>query len=183
MALVYSKMLELGTILPSFDLPDVVSGQNFNSDSLSTSKGKVIMFICNHCPYVIHSQKQILEISNKYLPKLEFVAISSNDVEQYPADGPKQMKDLALELKFEFPYLYDETQEVAKKYQAECTPEFYLFDQNNRLIYRGRIDESSPGNEKEANGKDLRNAIDDFLAGRKISEKQHPSIGCNIKWK
>jgi thiol-disulfide isomerase/thioredoxin len=140
------------------------------------------MFICNHCPYVIHAQKQIIEISNKYLPQIEFVAISSNDIAQYPDDGPEKMAELALKLKFGFPYLYDETQNVAKKYQAECTPEFYLFDKDNKLIYRGRLDESSPGNGIESDGKDLRNAIDNFLAGKEISDHQRPSMGCNIKW-
>jgi peroxiredoxin len=126
---------------------------------------------------------QIISISNKYSSDIEFVAISSNDVANYPEDSPQKMKEMAAKLNFKFPYLYDETQEIAKKYQAACTPEFYLFDKNNLLIYRGRIDDSSPGNGKEPSGKDLRNAIDAFLSGKKISDQQNPSMGCNIKWK
>jgi len=183
MALTYSKMLDLGTKLPDFELTNTIDNKKFNSNSLSRNKGKVMMFICNHCPYVLHSLEQIIAITDKYLPDVEFVAISSNDVVDYPEDSPQKMKELAKKLNFHFPYLYDETQEIAKKYQAACTPEFYLFDKNNLLIYRGRIDDSSPGNGKEKSGKDLRNAIDDFLAGKKISDQQHPSMGCNIKWK
>ncbi len=175
-------MLTLGTKLPNFDLINVVDNQKFNSDSLSKDKGKLIMFICNHCPYVIHYLDQIMDISNKYSSAIQFVAISSNDVSAYPEDSPEKMKQLAEKLNFNFPYLYDETQEIAKNYQAACTPEFYLFDENNLLIYRGRFDDSSPGNNKKATGSDLRKAIDDFLAGKKISDQQYPSMGCNIKW-
>ena len=183
MALTHSAMLELGTILPHFDLPNTVNNQQFSSDSLSKNKGKVIMFICNHCPYVIHQHRQILDIAKKYAGQVEFVAISSNDVENYPDDSPEKMKELALKLNFNFPYLHDESQEIAKKFKAACTPEFYLFNNDNKLIYRGRIDDSSPGNGVVSSGKDLRNAIDDFLAGREVSENQYPSMGCNIKWK
>ncbi len=183
MALTYSKMLELGTKLPEFELINVIDNQKFSSDFLSKDKGKVIMFICNHCPYVIHYHQQIIDITNKYLPQIEFVAISSNDVVNYPEDSPQKMKALAQKLDFRFPYLYDETQDIAKKYKAACTPEFYLFDKNNSLIYRGRLDDSSPGSNKEVTGKDLRNAIEDFLAGKQISDQQYPSMGCNIKWK
>ncbi len=183
MALTYSAMLELGTKLPEFELENTIDGEKFNSNSLSKNKGKVIMFICNHCPFVIHCQDQIVDIYNKYLDKIEFVAISSNDVQKYPEDSPENMKKLAEKLDFDFPYLYDETQEVAKKYQAACTPEFYLFDENDLLIYRGRIDNSSPGNGIEQSGEDLRNAIDNFLAKKPISNQQYPSMGCNIKWK
>lgn len=183
MALTYSAMLKLGTKLPDFELINVINNKLFNSHSLSKNKGKVIMFICNHCPYVIHYHQQIIAITNKYLTEIEFVAISSNDVSKYPEDSPEKMKELAKKLNFQFPYLYDETQEIAKKYQAACTPEFYLFDKNNFLIYRGRLDDSSPGNNKEPTGNDLRKAIDDFLARRNIPDQQYPSMGCNIKWK
>lgn len=182
MAITYSEMLALGTKLPEFELINVVDNQKFNSAALSKEKGKVIMFICNHCPFVIHCLDQIVSISNKY-SAVEFVAISSNDVKNYPEDGPEKMQELARKLNFSFPYLYDETQDIARKYKAACTPEFYLFDKNNLLIYRGRIDDSSPGNGKKSTGNDLRQALDNFLNGKKISADQHPSMGCNIKWK
>jgi thiol-disulfide isomerase/thioredoxin len=183
MALTYSKMLDLGTKLPDFELINVVDNQNFSSQFLSKDKGKLIMFICNHCPYVIHYHNQITDIASKYLPNIDFVAISSNDVANYPEDSPEKMKELAKKLNFHFPYLYDETQNIAKKFLAACTPEFYLFDKNNLLIYRGRLDDSSPGNNKQSTGNYLRQAIDNFLAGNKVSDQQYPSMGCNIKWK
>ncbi len=183
MALTYSKMLDLGTSLPKFELLNVVNNSKYNSDLLSKNKGKVIMFICNHCPYVIHYHEQLKSITEKYIPNIDFVAISSNDIENYPQDSPEKMKELAKKLKFKFPYLFDETQEVAKQYQALCTPEFYFFDKNNILVYRGRLDDSSPGNGKKATGKDLREAIECYLNGEKITENQYPSMGCNIKWK
>lgn len=176
-------MLDLGSKLPEFELLNTIDNQLFNSNSLSQDKGKLIMFICNHCPYVIHYHDQIIDITNKYESDIEAVAISSNDAENYPADSPEKMKELANSLNFQFPYLYDQTQEIAKKYKAECTPEFYLFDQNNKLIYRGRLDDSTPGSNKEITGLDLRSAIDNYLQGKEIPTKQHPSMGCNIKWK
>ena len=180
MVLTYSKMLPVGTKLPEFDLLNVSNNQNFSSKNLSGDKGKVIMFICNHCPYVIHYWNEIISLTSKY-QNIEFVAISSNDAIAYPQDNPDSMKELAK--KFQFPYLYDETQEVAKKYLAQCTPEFYLFDRNNLLIYRGRLDNSSPDNNKKITGEDLRSAIDNFLGGKNPVAKQYPSMGCNIKWK
>lgn len=183
MSLTYSTMLELGSKLPNFELPNTIDGKVFNSNSLSKNKGKVIMFICNHCPFVIHYHEQIVDISNKYLPNIDFIAISSNDAFIYSEDSPEKMKELAQELNLQFPYLYDETQEVAKEYKAACTPEFYLFDENDLLIYRGRLDESSPGSGKEITGQDLRNAIDNFLSKKEIQTPQFPSMGCNIKWK
>lgn len=183
MALTYSAMLDLGVLLPDFDLINTVDNKKFSSNSLSKNKGKLVMFICNHCPFVKHLHQQIIAISNEYSDKIEFVAISSNDVKKYPDDAPEKMAELARTLDFKFPYLFDETQEIAKKYKAACTPEFYLFDENNLLIYRGRMDDSSPLNDKEATGNDLRNAIEKFLKGEKIDEKQYPSMGCNIKWK
>lgn len=168
--------------MPAFTLPNTRDDQLFDSSYLSKNKGKLIMFICNHCPYVIHYHDQIVDVTNAYQSDIESVAISSNDVVNYPAEAPDKMKALAEKLDFSFPYLYDETQEIAKKYQAVCTPEFYLFDQQDRLIYRGRMDASSPGSGKST-GEDLRHAIDCFLSGKKLPKEQQPSMGCNIKWK
>ena len=176
-------MLQLGTKLPDFNLLNTSNNQQFDSASLDVRKAKLIMFICNHCPYVIHYHDQISDIALKYGAKLDLVAISSNDVVNYPQDAPDKMTELAQKLGWNFPYLYDETQEIAKKYNAACTPEFYLFDQNNLLVYRGRLDDSSPGSNKPATGNDLRKAIDNLLQGHKISDQQYPSMGCNIKWK
>ena len=174
-------MLPLGTKLPDFNLLNVSNGQNFNSKDLSANKGQVVMFICNHCPYVIHYLEEIISLSNEYQDDIEFVAISSNDALFYPEDGPEKMKEMAQ--RFNFPYLYDQTQEVAKRYLAECTPEFYLFDRDNLLIYRGRMDDSSPDNNKEITGADLRRAIDGYFDGEDPLKNQYPSMGCNIKWK
>ena len=184
MALTYSKMLPLTTKLPSFNLPNVITGDKFSSNNLSMECGKVIMFICNHCPYVIHYHDQLVRLINEYVKKnIEFVAISSNDVENYPQDSPENMKILFKDLSLSIPYLYDESQEIAKKYMAECTPEFYFFDKNNSLIYRGRMDESSPRNGIKPSGEDLRSAIDNFILENEIDHNQLPSMGCNIKWK
>ena len=154
--------------------------------SLNDVKGKngtLIMFICNHCPYVIHYHDEIIRLEKDYYKKVNLVAISSNDIINYPQDSPVKMKELWDNLGLSFPYLFDETQEVAKKYKAECTPEFYLFDSNKKLIYRGRMDETSPGSDKKPSGKDLRTAIDNLENNRPVSNDQHPSMGCNIKWK
>jgi thiol-disulfide isomerase/thioredoxin len=141
------------------------------------------MFICNHCPYVIHYHDQIIDIANKYQSNIQFVAISSNDTSIYLEDSPEKMKKLAKKLNFQFPYLYDETQEIAKKYQAACTPEFYLFDKDDLLIYRGRMDASSPDSSNKSTGSGLRNVIDNFIAKKEVSDQQYPAVGCNIKWK
>ena len=185
MALTPSNMLPLGTVLPSFDLPDTISDTAYSSASLEGAAGSVIMFICNHCPYVIHVQDELVRMANDYQSKgIKFVAISSNDVANYPADAPELMKIRAEELGFSFPYLYDETQEVAKAYQAACTPDFYLFDKDLKCTYRGRMDGSTPGNGVAVTGEDLRKAIDMLLAGQAMDESdQRPSMGCNIKWK
>ncbi len=183
MSLVESNMIELGTIAPDFNLPDVVSGTNKTLSELSGEKATVIMFICNHCPFVIHVNDELIRIANAYEEKgVSFVAISSNDVVNYPADSPENMKKHAEDLGYPFPYLYDETQKVAREYDAACTPDFYVFDANNALCYRGRLDKSRPGNDEVNNGEDLRNAIDGVLKGMPNSEKQYPSAGCNIKW-
>ena len=183
MSLTYSSMLPLGTKLIAFELIDTVSEKNFSSDELEISKPTLIMFICNHCPYVIHYHSEIQKIYKDYKDQINMVAISSNDIDNYPQDAPEHMQDLWKELGLSFPYLFDETQMVAKAYKAECTPEFYLFDNNRKLVYRGRLDESSPNSAILPSGKDLRDAIENLLSEREISLEQFPSMGCNIKWK
>jgi len=185
MAATPSNMLALGTKAPDFKLLDTVSGKKLSYDDIKGEKGTVVMFICNHCPYVLHVNGEIVKIANEYLPKgIGFVAISSNDVENYPQDAPELMTEQAKKVGYPFPYLYDETQEVAKAYKAACTPDFYVFDKDNRLVYRGRLDESTPKNNQPLTGKDLRKALDFLLEGKIIPDnEQKPSIGCNIKWK
>lgn len=186
MALTESNMLPIGTVAPDFSLIDTVSDKTLSVNDLFSDKATVVMFICNHCPYVIHVQDELVRLSNDYEPKgAKFVAISSNDVEKYPQDGPEAMKVFAKKSGFTFPYLYDKTQEVARAYDAACTPEFYIFDGEKKLRYRGRLDESRPRveNPKPVTGKDLREALDAILANQMLSEIQFPSMGCNIKWK
>lgn len=184
MAYIESTMLDLGTKAPNFTLPDTVSGKTISLSELASNKGTVVMFLCNHCPYVIHVNEEIVKISAEYQAKgVAFVGISSNDEVNYPQDGPDKMKIHAEETGYNFPYLYDETQEVAKAYDAACTPDFYIFDGEQRLVYRGRLDNSRIGNGIPLSGNDLRAALDVMLAGGAISEKQYPSGGCNIKWK
>ena len=179
-----SKMVPLGMIAPDFVLPDTISGENKSLTDLKSDKAIVIMFICNHCPFVIHVQKQLVKLAREYQAKgISFVAISSNNVEKYPDDSPQRMKEVAQELGYPFPYLYDESQEVARAYDAACTPDFYVFDKNLKLVYRGQMDASRPGNNIPVTGKDLREALDNILQGKPVSEDQRPSIGCNIKWK
>ncbi|MFC4219574.1 thioredoxin family protein [Flagellimonas marina] len=183
MARTPSNMLPLGTKAPDFELLDTVSDQKLSLNQLKGEKGTVVMFICNHCPFVIHVNPEISKLGREYQPKgINFVAISSNDVENYPQDAPHLMKEKAQEMDYTFPYLYDETQEVAKAYDAACTPDFYLFDGNLKLVYRGQLDNSRPGNGVPLTGSDLRNAMDALLEGSAISADQKPSIGCNIKW-
>ena len=179
-----SNMLTLGSDAPPFALPDTVSGKMIKLKDIASDKATVVMFICNHCPYVIHVNDEIVRVANDYSPKgVSFVAISSNDVENYPEDGPDEMKKVAKRLKYPFPYLYDESQNVARAFDAACTPDFYVFDKNLKLAYRGRLDDSKPKNTNPLTGKDLRNAIDAILDGKPVPEKQYPSGGCNIKWK
>lgn len=179
-----SVMVELGTKAPAFTLKDVVSGEQKSLSQLKSDKATVIMFICNHCPFVKHVNKELVRLANDYIPKgISFVAISSNDVENYPQDSPDKMKEVAEEQGYPFPYLYDETQEVAKAYQAACTPDFYIFDGDLNLVYRGQLDDSRPGNSEPVNGKNIRAALDNILTGKPVDENQKPSIGCNIKWK
>jgi len=183
MALTYSSMLDLNSDLIAFNLLNSVTNDNFSSNTLNRHKPTLIMFICNHCPYVIQYHSEIQKIYKDYKDQTNIVAISSNDTENYPQDGPEHMQDLWKELGLSFPYLFDETQMVAKAYKAECTPEFYLFDNNRKLIYRGRLDESSPNSKTPPSGKDLRDSIENLLNDKEISSEQFPSMGCNIKWK
>lgn len=184
MALTPSNMLPLGTHAPAFSLEDTVSGQVMSLDTLASDTATVVMFICNHCPYVLHINDELVRVANDFSSQgVSFVAISSNDVEHYPQDGPSAMQRHAAEVGYPFPYLYDETQAVARAYDAACTPDFYVFNGARELVYRGRLDGSTPGNEVALTGADLRAALDALLAGRPMPTDQQPSMGCNIKWK
>lgn len=184
MAATPSTMIELGTQAFDFSLFDTVSDKILSLNEIKGEKGTLIMFICNHCPYVKHINPKLVELANSYQPQgINFIAISSNDVENYPDDSPEKMKITAKELKYSFPYLYDETQKIAQQYDAACTPDFYFFDENLKLVYRGQLDASRPGNNIPVSGEDLQNAFEALLNGKEISEKQIPSIGCGIKWK
>ena len=177
-------MLPLGTIAPDFELLDVVSGNSCNLSQLKGLKATVIMFICNHCPFVKHVNPQISKLAKDYISKgVGFIAISSNDVENYPNDSLENLEKQAIEHDFKFPYLYDQTQGVAKAYKAACTPDFYVFNSEMALVYRGQLDNSRPGNDKPSNGKDLRHALDCILNKEKNNQTQKPSMGCGIKWK
>lgn len=184
MARTESNMLALGTTAPRFELYDTVSEKIKGLTEIKGENGTVIMFICNHCPFVIHVNPKISELAKIYQAKgIGFVAISSNDVVNYPQDTPDLMKTTAKKENYTFPYLYDESQEVAKAYMAACTPDFYLFDADLKLVYRGQLDDSRPGKDQPLTGKDLQNAMDNLLLGNEIAPIQKPSIGCNIKWK
>ena len=184
MAYTESHMLPLGSDAPPFTLPDTVSGRTIRLQDIASDKATVVMFLCNHCPYVIHVNAEIVRVANDYMPKgVAFVAISSNDVANYPQDGPDQMKITAEQEGYPFPYLYDESQNVALAYEAACTPDFYVFDKDLKLVYRGRLDDARPKNDNPLTGRDLRAALDAVLAGQPVDEKQYPSGGCNIKWK
>lgn len=184
MAYTESNMLPIGTAAPDFKLLDTVSGKTLSLQDITGTAATVVIFSCNHCPYVIHVNPEIVRLANDYLPKgVGFVAISANDVEKYPADAPDKMKELAQAVGYPFPYLYDETQEVAKAYDAACTPDFYVFDKDQKLAYRGRLDDSRPNSGTPLTGRDLRAALDAVLAGEAPVAKQYPSGGCNIKWK
>jgi len=179
-----SNMLALATVAPAFTLPDTVSGDNMSLLELRGDVATVVFFICNHCPFVIHIDQELVAIANDYATKkINCIAISSNDVKKYPQDAPDLMHKKAEELKYPFPYLYDESQEVALSYKAACTPDIYVFDENLKLIYRGQLDDSRPSNGVKVTGKDIRHALDCLLTGEENIEKQKPSIGCNIKWK
>jgi len=183
MVAVASTMLALGTKAPEFQLPDVISGKTVSPSVADGKKGLLVMFISRHCPYVQHVKQELARLGKDYAGQVGIVAISANDIVSYPDDSPANLKQMALEAGFSFPICYDESQEVAKAYSAACTPDFFLFDANRSLVYRGQLDDSRPGNGKPLTGNDLRAALDCLIAGRPISEGQKPSLGCNIKWK
>lgn len=179
-----SKMLPLGTIAPNFELEDVISGKRIKLSETPDFTATVIMFICNHCPYVKHINTELTKLANDYIGKgVRFIAISSNDVEHYPDDSPENMKATAETHHYPFPYLYDATQEVAKAYNAACTPDFFVFGNDLSLIYRGQLDDSRPGNNIPVTGSSIRQALDCLLHDKPINVVQKPSLGCNIKWK
>lgn len=184
MARTPTKTIPLGYLAPEFKLQDTVTSKHFSFADLKGEKGTVVMFICNHCPFVVHVRNELIKLANNYKNKgVGFIAISSNDVINYPADSPDKMKALAEEYNFPFPYLFDETQKVAKAYTAECTPDFSIFDAENKCIYRGQLDDSRPGNDIPVTGESIREVLDCLLNNAPIPEEQKPSLGCNIKWK
>ncbi|MDX1639787.1 MAG: thioredoxin family protein [Balneolaceae bacterium] len=179
-----STMLELGTKAPDFSLPDVVTGEQVSLSDFENSEAFLVIFMCNHCPYVKNIKEALVDFANDYdEDELGIVAVSSNDVENYPDDSPEKMAEDADRFGYPFPYLYDETQEVAHAYQAACTPDLFLFDSDRELVYRGQFDDSRPGNNKPVTGNDLREAVDRLLEDGSVVEDQKPSMGCNIKWK
>ncbi len=179
-----SSMLPLGTPAPPFVLRDVVTGQTYSLESFADKTALLVMFICRHCPYVVHVEQELARIGRDYHDSdLGIIAISSNDPASYPDDAPPKLREMAQRLGFTFPFCHDETQEVAKAYHAACTPDFYVFDQDRLLVYRGQLDESRPGNNKPVTGRDLRAAIQAVLANKPVDINQRPSIGCSIKWK
>jgi len=185
MAATPSNMLPLGSLAPDFKLPDTISGKSLDLQALKGEQGAIVMFICNHCPYVLHVKQQLIAIAQQYQKLgIACIAISSNDIENYPEDAPNKMQQLMVEWGNPFAaYLYDESQMVAKAYQAACTPDIYLFDANLICVYRGRLDGSTPKNDVPLTGEDLRNALEALLTKQPINSEQIPSIGCNIKWK
>jgi peroxiredoxin len=185
MSLTPSTMLPLGTAAPDFRLPDANGGgKTVALADFKNAPALLVIFICNHCPYVKHIRQGLAQLGRDYQPKgVAIVGISSNDVANYPADSPAKMKEEAKSAGYTFPYLYDETQQVAKAYRAACTPDIYLFDRQQKLVYRGQFDDSRPGSSLPVTGKDLRAAMDAVLAGKPVSPDQRSSIGCNIKWK
>ena len=184
MVSVESQMLPLGTKAPSFTLYDIITDQELSLDEMRGKNGTLVFFISNHCPYVVHLRDHFKSVFNEYERRgVSFVAVCSNDIETYPIDSPEHMKELAEELDWKFSIVFDESQEVAKSYRAACTPDFFLFDNDLKLYYRGQFDSSRPKNDQPVTGQDLRNALNSLLAGNKPPEDQFPSLGCNIKWK
>lgn len=181
MALTSSKMLALGTIAPDFTLPDVVSGNSITLSQFAADKPLLVIFLCAHCPYVVHVARELARLRRDY-PSVAIVGISSNDIVAYPADAPEHLKSAAEEWDLQFPICYDQSQQVARDYDAACTPDFFLFDRNHHLVYRGQLDDSRPGRGVPT-GKDLRAAMDALLEGKPVSTDQKPSAGCNIKWR
>jgi peroxiredoxin len=183
MARTPSAMVELGSQAADFRLPDVVTGRTVTRDQVARPKGMLAMFICRHCPFVKHVQGELAKLGRDYQRSgVGIVAISANDESAFPEDGPEKLAEMSRELGFTFPYLFDQSQEVARAYDAQCTPDFFLYDSKGKLVYRGQLDDSRPGNEIPVTGKDLRAALDALVAGKPISPNQRPSIGCNIKW-
>ena len=177
-------MIDLGSPAADFKLTDAISGKESSLAELKSPVATVIMFICNHCPYVKHINAELVRLANDYIPNgVSFVAINSNDYTAYPEDSPEHMRELAAELKYQFPYLIDESQEVAKAYEAVCTPDFFIYDADLKLVYRGQLDDSRPSNQTPSDGIDIRAALDAILSGNKPSPRQRPSVGCNIKWR
>jgi len=184
MARTPSNMMPLGTQAPDFSLPDTVSGKILNLQALKSDRATVMMFICNHCPFVKHINAGLVQLAQDYQPKgVSFIAISANDVENYPEDAPDKMQQVAQTEGYSFPYLYDETQAVAKAYDAACTPDFYIFDGQLQCVYRGQLDDSRPDSTIPVTGADIRAALDAILSGQTVNPEQKPSLGCNIKWK
>ncbi|HEY5966755.1 MAG TPA: thioredoxin family protein [Chitinophagaceae bacterium] len=184
MARTPSTMVTLDTKATDFLLPDTASGKQISLKDVKGETATMIMFICNHCPFVKHVNAELVELANDYKNKgIGFVAISANDVINHPDDSPGLMTQVAKELKYPFPYLYDESQEIAKAYDAACTPDFFIYDNDLRLVYRGQLDDSRPGNEIPVTGKDIRHALDCVINNKPVPQEQRPSIGCNIKWK
>lgn len=184
MARTPTKNIPLGFEAPDFSLPEPLTNEIVRFNDIKGEKGTLVMFICNHCPFVIHVIDELVRIGNEYMQKgIGIVAINSNDVENYPDDHPEKMIEMARRKQFPFPYLYDESQDVARAYEAACTPDFNLFDTRGKCVYRGQLDGARPGNDIPVTGKDLRKALDLVIAGKKVPEDQMPSIGCNIKWK
>lgn len=184
MAVVSSNMTSLNTVASSFKLKDTISGKTFSLSELKSTKATVIVFMCNHCPFVKHILQELINVANDYIPKgVSFIAINANDIESYPEDSPENMKKVAKELHFPFPYLFDETQEVAKAYNAMCTPDFFIYDQNLKCVYQGQFDDSRPGNGVPVTGTDLKMALESLLKDEPIPQNQKASMGCSIKWK
>ncbi len=184
MALTPSTMLDLGTKALDFSLPDVVSGKTVTLNAFAEKKAFAVVFLSRHCPYVQHVKTELAALGKDYASKsVGLVAISANDASNYPDDSPENLKSFALELGLNYPLCYDESQTTARAYRAACTPDFFLFDENRRLVYRGQLDDSRPGNTVPVTGRDLRSALDAVLAGQAVSTTQKPSLGCNIKWK
>ena len=184
MARTPSTMVALGTKAPDFNLPDTVSGKQIELKDIKGGVATVIMFICNHCPFVKHVNEELVKLANDYKNKgIGFAAINSNDATKHPDDSPGLMMQVAKQLKYPFPYLHDESQEIAKAYDAACTPDFFIYDKDLQLAYRGQLDDSRPGNEIPVTGKDIREALDSLIRDKPVSKFQRPSIGCNIKWK
>ncbi len=184
MAMTPTTQIPLGFRAPEFQLPDTISGNTLSYADIQGELGTVVMFICNHCPFVVHVREQLVQLSNEYQKKgFGFVAISSNDVENYPDDSPEKMQSLAMQFHFPFPYLYDETQAVAKAYDAACTPDFSVFNRESKCVYRGQLDDSRPGNNLPVTGNSLREVLDLLANNKEVNVEQKPSVGCNIKWK